>query len=165
MQNGKPLNPGSRAGTSPPWQTDAPWRILMVDDDSHLSRLNAEMLRWHGYEVSTVNDGEAGWEKLQTNRYHLLITQNDLPGLSGIGLVKKLRSACMPLPVIVVTEALPNWKSPEYSWLLKATKLFKPYGFDELLCLVKRVLHDTASARAAIAPRPRWQGQPLLKRL
>ena len=144
--------------------TDPPLRILMVDDDSRLCRLNAEVLRRHNYEVTTAGDGQAGWDELLTNRYHLLITENDLPCLTGVGLVKKVHSACMPLPVIVVTGTLPARKSPEYSWLLKATKLFKPYRFDELLGLVKKVLAETACARAGTAP-PIWQSQPLSNRL
>ena len=133
-------------------QTDPPLRILMVDGDSHRCRLNAEVLRRQNYEVNTAADGQAGWEELQTNRYHLLITESDLPRLTGVGLVKKLYSACMPLPVIVVTGTLPARKSSEYSWLLKATKLFKPYHFDDLLGLVKKVLAETACAHAGTAP-------------
>src|SRR5208283_1709471 len=105
-------------------QTDPPLRILMVDDDSRRCRLNAEVLRRQNFEVNTAADGQAGWDELQTKRYHLLITENDLPRLTGVGLVKKLHSASIPLPVIVVTSTLPARKSPEYSWLLKATKLF-----------------------------------------
>ena len=141
-------------------QTDPPLRILMVDDDSRRCRLNAKVLQRHNYEVNTAADGQAGWEELQTNRYHLLITENDLPRLTGVGLVKKLHSACLPVPVIVVTRTLPARKSPEYSWHLKATKLFKPYRFDELLGLVKKVLAETACARAEIAPPTRQSQSP-----
>ena len=143
----------SLAGESLQCQTYPASRILMVDDATYLGELNAEVLRRHGYDVNTARDGEAGWEELQTNRYHLLITENDLPGLTGVGLVKKLRAACMPLPVIVVTGTLPGWKSPQYAWLLKATKLLKPYNFNDLLGLVKRVLADAASVRAEVALR------------
>jgi DNA-binding response OmpR family regulator len=164
MQNEKSLGPGNRAIASFQCPTYPPLRILMVDDDPYLCEINAEVLRRHSYEINTVRDGEAGWDELQTNHYHLLITENDLPRLTGVGLVKKLRAACMPLPVIMVTGPLPTWESPHYSWLLKATKLLKPYGFDELLGLVKKVLAETASARAAMAPSPRWQSQPLPNR-
>ena len=141
-------------------QTYPPLRILMVSDDSCLCELNAEVLRRHSYEVNTARDGETGWEELQTNLYHLMITENNLPRLTGVGLLKRLRSACMPLPVIIVTGILPTWESPQYSWLLKATKLLKPYGFDELLGLVKKVLDDTARARAKAASPPAWQISP-----
>jgi DNA-binding NtrC family response regulator len=126
--------------------------ILMVDDDPGHCELNAEMLRRHGYMVGIAGDSEAGWEKLQNNRYNLLISEHDLPGLTGVGLVKKLRSACMSLPVIMVVETLPSWRSAEYPWFLKATKLFKPYSFGDLLDSVKRILIPAGNARARIMP-------------
>ena len=123
------------------------------------------MLRRHGYEVSIANDGNAGWEELQINRYNLLITENELPRLTGVGLVKKLRSACMPLPVIIAVGILPSWKSAEYPWLLKATKLFKPYAIEDLLGLVKSVLPGTAQVPAEMVSAPCWQSEPSTDRL
>lgn len=157
--------PESLADGSLQCQSYPPGRILIVDDDTCLGELNAEVLRRHGYEVKTARDGQAGWEELQTNHYHLLITENDLPGLTGVGLVKKLRSACMPLPVIMVTEALPSWKSPEYSWLLKATKLLKPYSYEELLRMVINVLNAAVNTRHKVAPPPLWRLCPRANRL
>jgi hypothetical protein len=66
----------------------------------------------------------------------------------------------MPLPVIVVTGTLPAWESPQYSWLLKANKLLKPYSFDELLGLVKNVLKASVSTRNDITPPPTWLISP-----
>ena len=160
MKAEKSRNPENLTRGSLRCQTYPPLHILVVDDDSYICELNAEVLRRHGYEVNIARDGEAGWEELQTNCYHLLITENDLPGLTGVGLVKKLRSACMPLPVVMIIGTLPNWESPQYSWLLKANKLLKPYGFDELLGMVTKVLDETASARAEIPAAPTWQTYP-----
>ena len=156
--------PDSLADDSFPRQSYPPGRILIVNDDTCLGELNAEALRQHGYDANTASDGQAGWEELQTNHYHLLITENDLPGLSGVGLVKKLRAACMPLPVIMVTEALPSWKSPEYSWLLKATRLLKPYSCEELRRMVINVLNAAVSTRKKVAPPPAWQLRPRANR-
>ena len=163
MNTGNSCKPESFISGSLQCPAYPPLRILMVDDDPYLGELNAEVLRRHGYEVNIARDVEAGWEELLTNHYHLLITENDLPRLTGVGLVKKLRSGCMPLPVIVVTGILPGWESPEYPWLLKATKLFKPYRFDDLLALVKKVLTETVSPRAGTAL-PAWRSQPLSNR-
>jgi hypothetical protein len=64
------------------------------------------------------------------------------------------------LPIIIAIGTLPSWKSAEYPWLLKATKLFKPYAFEDLLGLVKSVLPVTARVRAEIVPAQYWQSQP-----
>jgi len=138
-------------------------RILTVADDP--CRLNAEALRRHGYEVDIACGSKAGWEMLQNIPYNLLFTEHDLTGLTGVGLLKKLRSACMSLPVIIAIETLPPWQSAEYPWLLKATKLFKPYAIEDLLGLVKSVLPVTAYVRTEIVPAQNWQIRASAERL
>ena len=133
-------------------------RILTVADDP--CRLNAEALRRHGYEVDIACGSKAGWEMLQNIPYNLLVTEHDLTGLTGVGLLKKLRSACMSLPVIIAIETLPPWQSAEYPWLLKATKLFKPYTFVELLDLVRRVFPATNRIHAEMVTSSTWQDRP-----
>jgi len=130
-----------------------------VDDDLYRCQLYADGLRRQGYVADTAADAETGWAELQTHRYNLLITENDLPGLTGVGLLKKLHSACMSLPVIIAIETLPSWQSANYPWLLKATKLFKPFTFDHLVDLVGRILPTPGRRREAMTPLPNWRNQ------
>ena len=94
-------------------QTRPPRRILVVEDEPDIRSLNAEVLKNSGYEVDTAEDGKAGWEALHATRpapesYALLITDHDMPGLSGLALIKKVRAARMALPVILATGTLPT---------------------------------------------------------
>ena len=132
----------------------------MVDDDSHRCRRNAEGLRRHNYEVNTAADGQAGWEEIQTGRYHLLITEIDLPRVTGVGLVKKLCAARIPTPVIMSTVILPIWEFDLLPWMQAVTILRKPYSIGKLLGLVKSVLPETAGVRAENVPASIWQSQP-----
>ena len=165
MQLRKSGNGENPSRGSLPGQTDRPGSILLLDADPCLCAFNANALRRHGFVANTAPDAETGWEELQTNRYNLLITENDLPGLTGVGLIKKLRSACMPLPIIIAIGTLPPWKSPDYPWLLPTTKLFKPYAFEDLLGQVKRLLLKTAGVREHLAPVQAWPSQPHANRL
>jgi two-component system response regulator QseB len=150
------------ASLSPPFiqcQANQIYRILLVEDDPDIGRLTSKALLQHGYEVDVAEDGETGWAELQNNRYNLLITKNDLPKLTGVGLLKKLRSACMPLPVIMVIETMPTWESPQYSWLLNANKLLMPYSYDELLGVVKKIQRATANIPVQMPSPTNWQRQ------
>jgi len=80
----------------------------VVEDNRDLRQLNAGMLIHSGYAVEVAEDGAAAWEALQANRYDLLITDNNMPRLTGIELLKKLRSARMGLPVIMATGTVPT---------------------------------------------------------
>lgn len=135
---GEPASAQARCGTNPPH------RILVVDDDGDLRRLSAEVLISSGYQVDAAEDGEAGWEALQAKNYDLLITDNNMPNLSGLELVMKLRSARMALPVILTSGALPIWDES----LQLAAMLPKPFSIDELLGTVKEVLRAAESARS-----------------
>jgi DNA-binding response OmpR family regulator len=148
------------ASTPPQHRPNPTHHILVVEDDRAIRRFNAEKLINSGYQVDTAEDGAAGWEALQLNRYHLLITNQHLPGVSGVELLHKIHTARMSLPVIMATRNLPTWEFALHPWLLPATMLLKPYTYDRLLGTVKNVLYATASGRPDIAPTPIWQRQP-----
>ena len=65
--------------------------------------LNAEVLARNGYHVDTAEDGVSGWRALKDQRYDILITDNTMPGVTGLELVKKLRSEDMMLAVILAS--------------------------------------------------------------
>jgi DNA-binding response OmpR family regulator len=157
MKSATSLEIQSLSHVSRQCQANPEARILLVDDNPKIGQSNSKALLQRGYEVDVAEDGETGWAKLQNSRYNLLIIKNDLPELTGVRLLKKLRSACMPLPVIMVIETMPTWESPEYSWLLNANKLLMPYSFDELLGMVKRILHTAANIPVQLPSPPNWQ--------
>ena len=135
-------------------------RILAVQDESDLRQLNAEVLLDAGYQVEVAGDGTAAWAALQLHSYDLLITDQFLPKLSGVELLKKLHLARMTLPVIMVTEILPTWEFALHPCLQAVTMLRKPYTIEKLLGMVKSVLPETASVRVEIMPASIWQSQP-----
>jgi len=120
-----------------------PPRILVVEDDRDLRQINAIVLNHAGYTVDVAEDGAAAWEALNANSYDLLITDNNIPKVSGIELFKKLRAARMALPIIMATATLPKEDFTRYPWLQPTATLLKPYAFEELLGTVKEVLHVT----------------------
>ena len=134
-------------------------RILVVDDDPLIRRLNSEVLIYSGYRVDAADDGASAWDALLVNDYDLLITDNDMPKVTGVDLLKKVHATRMAMPVVMATGTLPAWEFTQYPWLKPAAVVIKPYTFDELLKTVKEVLHATATTRAEIAPPPSWYGK------
>lgn len=129
-----------------PLPTNPPARILVVEDDDAIRRLSAEVLGRSGYEVHTAEDGEAGWKALSALRhepdgYDLVVTDNNMPKLSGVDMVKKMRSARIDLPVILVTAVLPESEIRQHPWMRFSATLLKPYSTEELLRTVREVLH------------------------
>jgi len=121
-------------------------RILVVEDEQDLRQLTAEVLIDAGYQVDVAADGIAAWAALQLSQYDLLITDQFLPKLSGVELLRKIHAAKLTLPVIMATGFLPTWGFALHTWLQPVNMLLKPYSFQKLLTLVKNVLHTTISA-------------------
>jgi DNA-binding response OmpR family regulator len=160
MKNNELLQAGELAGASVQCPVNPPQRILVVDDDSDLRLLDADVLALPGYHVDAAEDGAAGWEALQANNYNLLITEHSLPKLTGVELVRKLRSARMALPVVMAAGRLPTHELARNPSLQLAATLLKPFAVDALLDTVKNVLRATDSPRELIAPLPNWRSQP-----
>jgi DNA-binding response OmpR family regulator len=144
MKDCIPSHSGEAASTPLQSQTNPPDHILVVEDDNFFRRLNAAVLAQSGYEVDTAEDGAAAWQALNTDSYDLLITDNRMPKVSGVDLLKKLRAARMVLPVIMATGTLPKEEFARYPWLQPAATLLKPYTSEDMLRTVKRVLREAA---------------------
>lgn len=112
----------------------------MVEDDAVIRSLNTEDLKNHGYLVDPVEDAATGWDKLQVNSYDLLITDQHWPKLSGVELLKKIHDARMTLPVIMVTEILPEREFALHPWIQPASMLLTPYTSKKFLGMVKNAL-------------------------
>ena len=85
-----------------------PPRILVVDDDSDARQLSVDVLMDSGYDVESANDGAAGWDALQVNGYDVVITDNQMPKMTGVEMIERLRTAGIKVPVIMATGSLPK---------------------------------------------------------
>ena len=116
-------------------------RVLVVEDDADLREIYSAVLSHAGYRVDIAEDGEAGWQALQAESYEpdgydLLITDNNMPKMSGIELIRKLRSERMILPVILASGSVPI----QVEWLHQEPVLRKPFSPEELMQKVREVM-------------------------
>ncbi len=152
---------GAKAATaSTPGTTHRFHRILVVDDDTGIRKIGAEVLIRHGYRVDAAADSTAGWKALQAHTYDLLITDLDMPRVSGLTLVKKLRAARLALPVILASGIMTPQELNRSPWLQLSGVLLKPVSPEQLLQTVQAVLHVPDGVREQIAPLPNGRSQP-----
>jgi CheY-like chemotaxis protein len=70
-----------------------PITILHVEDNKLVSDAVRDTLKMEGWNVEACADGEAGLRKIESNtRYDLLLFDHDLPGVSGLELIRHARS-------------------------------------------------------------------------
>src|SRR4051794_22540990 len=115
-------------------------RILVVEDDESLRRVTQVQLEKCGYETIVAADVPAALELLEKEACHLVITDLNLPGASGLELLKKVRVEYPETTVVVVTAygtietAVEAMRAGAYDYITK------PVHPDELRALVRRVL-------------------------
>jgi DNA-binding NtrC family response regulator len=107
--------------------------ILLVEDESTVLEFSTAVLVRGGYQVTGVQGCEAAWEALQSASYDLLVTDNQMPGMSGLELVSKLRSAQIGLPIIVASGGIEAEEFAQNQSLQPAISLPKPFTADQLL--------------------------------
>jgi DNA-binding response OmpR family regulator len=160
MKDKKTAQTEERASASQHPPTSSSQRILVVDEDGDLRQLYGDALAGLGYRVDAAEDGAAAWEALKANRYNLLITEHEMPTLTGVELIKMLRAARMAVPVVMAAGRLPTHELARNPSLQLAATLSKPFVIDELLDTVRNVLRATDSACEQVAPLPVWRRQP-----
>lgn len=91
------------------WTSAPKARILVVDDDTAVRSIAAEILRDAGYAVQEAGSGEEALALVLTGRaIDLLLTDMDMPGMSGGALAATLRSRWPALKVLVLTGRHPD---------------------------------------------------------
>jgi CheY-like chemotaxis protein len=115
-----------------------------VDDEPTMRTLMTILLRKSGYQVESAEDGAVAWEALQTKPYDLLITDHNMPKITGVELIKILRSAQMALPVVMVAGILPEEELAQNPSLHLSATLPKPFALADLLDTVSNALHMAA---------------------
>ena len=78
-------------------------RILIVDDDEFVRDIMARKLRNQGYLCRTCGSSEQALRLLAETQYDLLLTDVNMPGMSGIDLVKRVQVSDPALAIILVT--------------------------------------------------------------
>src|SRR6266403_688932 len=132
-------------------------KALIVDDDASVVHLLADLLKGDDLAITTASDGVDGWEKLQKEKFDLLICDVWMPRMTGLELLSKVRTLTDPPSIIVMSAD----DTPEV--LLNAARqqaqqfVSKPFKAMEMLDLVR----DTLSMPAphpieVISARPGW---------
>ncbi len=80
-------------------------RVLVVDDSITVREVQRQLLRTHGYEVDVAVDGQDGWNRVRAARYDLVVSDVDMPRMTGLELVKRIRGdeSLARIPVVMVS--------------------------------------------------------------
>ncbi len=141
-------------------------RILIAEDD-RITRLSlARQLEAWGHAVTAAEDGQAAWEALGASPFDIVITDWEMPRLSGVELIERIRAASAANYVYIVLLTGRTNKSDTVSGIEAGADDFvsKPFDREELRVRVlagervvrlERALHDQNRELAAAGDRMR----------
>ncbi len=80
-------------------------RVLVVDDSITVRELERRLLVHHGYEVETAVDGMDGWNTLRSGQFDLVVSDIDMPRMTGFEFIARIRAepGHQRLPVVIVS--------------------------------------------------------------
>jgi EAL domain-containing protein (putative c-di-GMP-specific phosphodiesterase class I) len=78
-------------------------RALVVDDDEALREIHMRALTNKGYSVETAPDGSAAARAVDTASFDVILSDIDMPGMSGIQLLERVRARDLDVPVVLIT--------------------------------------------------------------
>ncbi|MBI2413254.1 MAG: sigma-54-dependent Fis family transcriptional regulator [Deltaproteobacteria bacterium] len=112
--------------------------ILLVEDEEYIRENLSEILEMNGYKVHTSATGEAGIDAAKKIPYDIVLTDLKLPGVSGIDVIRSVKSHSPNTPCIILTGYATVETAVEAMRVGAFTYLKKPFGKDELLITLEK---------------------------
>jgi CheY-like chemotaxis protein/class 3 adenylate cyclase len=130
-------------------------RVLVVDDSAAIRHLIADCLRRQGFRIETAVDGQDGVEKATREPPDLVLTDYDMPRMTGFELVLALRRNLntRDLPIVMLTARDSQRDQAQMRAAGLSSYLVKPFSTDKCIAIVERVLAETRLMRYKEASR------------
>lgn len=123
--------------------------VLVVDDEEPLRRALARVLEGNGYRVKTVGDGNTAFDAIRKEPFDVILSDIQMPGMTGVDLLRIVRAYDLDVPVILMTGAPSIETAMEAVSLGALQYLPKPISNDVLLSGLERAsrLHRMAAMK------------------
>jgi EAL domain-containing protein (putative c-di-GMP-specific phosphodiesterase class I) len=121
----------------PPRNTVRTNTVLLVEDEQALARSLARMLQTAGYEVTVANDGLLAAKAITAQTFDVIVSDIELPGMTGIDLLRIVRAYDLDVPLILMTGTPTISTATEAVSLGALQYLEKPFSGDVLLKAVE----------------------------
>jgi two-component system OmpR family response regulator len=124
-------------------------RLLVVEDDTKIASFVVRGLKEAGFAVDHAPEGETGLMLVQTTDYDAAVVDIMLPKLDGLSLVRRLRAARRPVPVLFLSAKASVEDRVKGLQAGGDDYLTKPFAFSELLARVQALIRRATQAPEA----------------
>ena len=120
-------------------------KILLIDDDQHLSDVIGLMLEREQFTPILAADAESGFQKALSMKPNLMLVDLRLPGMNGADLCKQLRASSIDTPIIVLSGIADEVEKILLLELGADDYIVKPFSPRELLARIRALLRRTSN--------------------
>jgi two-component system alkaline phosphatase synthesis response regulator PhoP len=122
-------------------------KVLVVDDEVHIVQVVAIKLRNNGYNVVTAENGSQGYDLARQEKPDVVISDFQMPVMTGLELVEKMRQDpdLSDVPVIMLTARGFSIEEDKRQTLKLSACLSKPFSPREVLQCVEEVTAQKAT--------------------
>jgi DNA-binding response OmpR family regulator len=120
-------------------------KILIVEDEQKLSRVLQLELEYEDYETGIATDGKEALEKIEEERWDLILLDIMLPKLSGLEVLRKVRKSGETMPIILLTARDEVHDKVSGLDIGANDYITKPFQIEELLARIRVHLRTTIS--------------------
>jgi DNA-binding response OmpR family regulator len=124
-------------------------KILVVEDDPHISLGLEEVLKSDGFEVTACHRGDLALDAFSRNRPALVVLDVMLPGLTGYDVCKQLRAKKVTTPILMLTAKGQEIDKVVGLDLGADDYVTKPFGVRELLARIHALLRRGNNGQSA----------------
>jgi DNA-binding response OmpR family regulator len=117
-------------------------RILWADDEIDLLKPHIIFLEGKGYHVDAVNSGDDALELIRENNYDIVFLDEQMPGLSGIQTLERMKNDFPNLPIVMITKSEEESIMEDAIGSNIADYLIKPVKPSQILLSLKRNLEN-----------------------
>ena len=116
-------------------------RLLWVDDEIDLLRPHCLFLEKRGYDITTASNGNDAVELCRTQRFDLVLLDENMPGLSGLETLAAIKEVQADVPVVMVTKNEAEDLMDQAIGAQIADYLLKPVNPMQILMALKKNIH------------------------
>lgn len=126
-------------------------RLLIIEDEAAIRDGLIDVFVYHGFDVDSCGNGNAGLEKALTGRYDLVLLDIMLPGMNGYDICDAIRARDRSQPIIMLTAKTSDEEIIQGLKLGADDYVAKPFSIQQLVLRVEAVLRRSEEGRQEVS--------------
>lgn len=127
-------------------------KILIAEDNPGLARVLSFKFKASGFVPVTCADGQLAWEAFQSDQFAAVISDQEMPRMTGVDLCRNVRSLSPSMPFFLVTGRQLELAGTGIIEELAITECFaKPFSPGNVVTAVESAINNTSPSEASVS--------------